>query len=123
MANVSKKRWSDIKLEELSTTISRRFIYGERVMIAEVQLKKGSIVPEHSHENEQVTWITKGELLFEIGGKEIHVREGEVLVIPSNTPHKATALEDTVDMDIFNPPRKDWIEGDDQYLRGMSGKL
>lgn len=118
MANVSKKRWEDIKLEELSPTISRRFIYGERVMVAEVLLKKGSVVPEHKHENEQVTWITKGELLFEINGEKIHVKEGEVLVIPSNTPHKATALEDTLDMDIFNPPRKDWIEGDDQYLRG-----
>ena len=99
-------------------TISRKVIHGEKVMVAEISLKKGTVVPEHHHESGQVTWIMKGELIFEIGGKEISVKEGEVLVIPSNTPHKATAVVDTIDMDLFSPIRHDWITGDDQYLRG-----
>ncbi len=118
MANLSKTSWKDVELEKLSETISRRFIHGDNVMVAEVRLKKGSVVPEHHHESEQLTWIMEGELLFEIGGKEIRVKAGEVLVIPSNTPHKATAMEDTVDFDLFSPIRHDWISGDDQYLRG-----
>lgn len=118
MAKLSKTAWDDVKLEQMSDSISRRFIHGDRVMVAEVRLKKGSVVPEHHHESEQVTWIMKGELLFEIEGKEIRVKAGEVLVIPSQTPHKATAMEDTIDMDLFSPIRHDWISGDDQYLRG-----
>jgi quercetin dioxygenase-like cupin family protein len=117
MASLVKLRWDEIKLEQLSGTLSRKLIYGDKVMVAEVRLKKGSIVPEHHHESEQLTWIVKGELFFEINGKNIYVKEGEVLVIPSNTPHKATALEDTIDMDIFSPIRHDWLTGDDQYLR------
>ncbi len=118
MAELSKTGWDEVKSEQLSETISRKFIHGDRVMVAEVRLKKGAVVPEHHHESEQVTWITKGELLFEINGKKINVKAGEVLVIPSNTPHKATAMEDTIDMDLFSPIRHDWITGDDQYLRG-----
>ncbi|MEM0158731.1 MAG: cupin domain-containing protein [Thermoplasmataceae archaeon] len=118
MAELRKVAWDSMEPEKLSEKITRRFIYGDRAMIAEVILKKGAVVPEHRHESEQLTWITKGELLFEINGKEIHVRAGEVLVIPSNTPHKATALEDTIDFDLFSPIRQDWISGDDQYLRG-----
>lgn len=118
MVDVRKTSWGEANSEELSNMLSRKLIYGEKVMLAEVRLKKGTVVPEHHHENEQITWIAKGELLFEIGGKTISVKEGEVLVIPSNTPHKATALEDTIDMDIFSPIRQDWLSGNDQYLRG-----
>lgn len=118
MANATKTSWNDVKSEQLSDEISRKFIHGEKVMAAEIKLKKGAVVPEHHHESEQVTWIMKGELLFEIDGKQISVKEGEVLVIPSNTPHKATAIEDTIDVDLFSPIRNDWLTGDDQYLRG-----
>lgn len=118
MADARKTSWGDVKPEQLSETITRKFIHGEKVMVAEIKLKKGTVVPEHHHESEQVTWILEGELLFEIDGKKINVKAGEVLVIPSNTPHKATALVDTVDMDLFSPIRHDWISGDDQYLRG-----
>ncbi|MCL4333156.1 MAG: cupin domain-containing protein [Candidatus Thermoplasmatota archaeon] len=122
MAELRKTSWKDTKSEKLSEVLSRKLIYGDRVMLAEVRLKKGTVVPEHHHENEQLTWIVKGELLFEINGKKIRVKKGEVLIIPSNTPHKATAMEDTIDMDIFSPIREDWLSGQDQYLRGGNTK-
>ena len=90
----------------------------QRLAIARVLLKKGCIVPEHSHHNEQLTYILDGALKFWIDGREIVVHSGEVLCIPANMPHKAEALEDTVDLDVFSPPRADWINKSDQYLRG-----
>jgi quercetin dioxygenase-like cupin family protein len=114
-------RWTDIPKESLSPTLDRRLITGERIMLAHVYLKKGCIVPTHSHENEQVTYILEGALRFwlgEDGLEERVVRAGEVLHIPSNLPHKAEALEDTLDVDVFSPPRKDWLDGTDSYLRG-----
>ena len=87
-------------------------------MIARVLLKKGCVVPMHSHVNEQVTYILEGALTFRIDGREIVVGPGEVLTIPSNMPHEAEAMVDTVDLDVFNPPRADWINKDDSYLRG-----
>ncbi|HEX3660062.1 MAG TPA: cupin domain-containing protein [Acidobacteriaceae bacterium] len=105
-------------LEHLNPLIDRQFIYGERAMLARVLLRKGAVVPEHSHENEQITYILEGALRFTMGdGQVITVSAGEVLVIPSHMPHKAEALEDTVDLDIFTPPRADWIAGTDAYLR------
>ena len=109
--------WKDVELEQLNPLLDRQMITGDKLMLARVLLKKGCVVPEHSHENEQLTYILEGALKFWIDGKEIVVREGEVLCIPSNMPHKAEALEDTVDLDVFNPPRADWINKTDQYLR------
>jgi quercetin dioxygenase-like cupin family protein len=86
-------------------------------MIAQVFIKKGGIVPRHAHENEQVTYILEGALRFELEGQTVTVAKGQVLHIPSNVPHEAVALEDTIDLDIFNPPRQDWITGQDAYLR------
>ena len=113
-------RWDDVRLEPLKGTISRRVISGERMMIAHVYLKKGEEVPRHSHENEQLTYILEGALKFwigEDGAEEITVHAGEVLLIPSNIPHKAEALEETLDVDVFSPPRQDWLEKKDDYLR------
>jgi quercetin dioxygenase-like cupin family protein len=113
-------RWEDMPKEELSDQLSRRLITGERMMLAHVYLKKGCVVRRHSHENEQITYILEGALRFWIGEdekEEVTVRAGEVLHIPSNVPHKAEALEDTVDVDIFSPPRQDWLEKTDDYLR------
>jgi quercetin dioxygenase-like cupin family protein len=109
--------WSAIPLEDLNPLLQRQFVVGQEIMLARVLLKKGCIVPEHSHHNEQVTYILEGALKFWIDGREIVVNAGEVLTIPSNMPHKAEAMEDTVDLDIFNPPRADWINKTDQYLR------
>lgn len=110
--------WKSVEIEDLNPLLKRHFIVGQNIMLARVLLKKGCIVPEHSHHNEQVTYILDGALKFWIGGEEIVVRSGEVLTIPPNLPHKAEALEDTVDLDVFNPPRADWINKTDQYLRG-----
>ncbi len=110
--------WSSVPLEDLTPLLQRQFVVGQGIMLARVLLKKGCIVPEHSHHNEQLTYILEGALKFWIDGKEIVVYAGETLCIPSNMPHKAEALEDTVDLDVFNPPRADWINKTDQYLRG-----
>jgi len=109
--------WEGVPLETLSDTISRKIITGKHVMAAQVFLKKGAIVPEHQHENEQITYILEGALQFLIGGSHITVAKGEVLHIPPNLPHQAVALEDTVDLDLFSPPREDWLSGTDAYLR------
>jgi quercetin dioxygenase-like cupin family protein len=110
--------WSSIELEDLNPLLQRQFVVGQQIMVARVLLKKGCIVPLHSHHNEQVTYILEGALKFWIDGKEIVVNAGEVLTIPPHMPHKAEAMADTVDLDIFNPPRADWIDKSDQYLRG-----
>jgi quercetin dioxygenase-like cupin family protein len=112
-------RWVDVPRERVTDTIDRRIVTAERMMIAHVYLKKGAIVPKHSHENEQITYILEGALRFwigEDGGEELVVRAGEVLTIPSNVPHRAEALEDTLDVDVFNPPRADWLNGTDSYF-------
>ncbi len=110
-------RWKDIEVEQLSSHIGRQFVVGTGTMLARVLLKQGAVVPMHHHHNEQITYILEGALKFLIDGKEIVVHAGEVLCIPPNVPHEAHALEDTVDLDIFNPPRQDWIDRDDAYLR------
>jgi len=109
--------WHTVPLENLNPLLQRQMVWGQDVMLARVLLKKGCIVPEHSHHNEQLTYIVEGALKFWIDNREIVVHAGEVLCIPSNMPHKAEALEDTVDLDIFTPPRADWINKTDQYLR------
>jgi unsaturated pyranuronate lyase len=110
--------WNTVELEELNPLLRRQFVVGRDIMVARVLMKKGCIVPEHSHVNEQVTYILEGALKFWIDGREIVVHAGEVLTIPPNMPHKAEALEETVDLDVFNPPRADWMDKDDRYLRG-----
>lgn len=110
-------KWKDIEIESLNSLIGRQMVVGTNVMMARVLLKKGARVPLHSHHNEQVTYILEGALLFYIDNQEIAVSAGEVLCIPPNMPHEALALEDTVDLDVFDPPRQDWLDGTDAYLR------
>lgn len=110
--------WHTVELEELNPLFQRQFVVGQQIMVARVLMKKGCIVPMHSHHNEQFTYILEGALKFWVDGKEIVVHAGEVLTIPPHMPHQAEAMEDTVDLDIFNPPRADWINKTDQYLRG-----
>jgi quercetin dioxygenase-like cupin family protein len=119
-ATAKHYRWDDMPAEPLKDGLTRRLITSERMMIAHVYFKKGADVPRHFHENEQITYILEGALMFHLGAKgerELIVRAGEVLVIPSNLPHSAVALEDTLDVDVFNPPRQDWLSGTDAYLR------
>jgi quercetin dioxygenase-like cupin family protein len=119
-ASAKHYRWKDIPAESMKGTITRKLITSERMMIAHVFLKKGDEVPQHSHENEQITYILEGALHFWLGDRgerEITIHAGEVLVIPSYLPHRALAMEDTLDVDVFNPPRQDWLDGSDAYLR------
>jgi len=118
-AQVRHVRWTDLPKERVTDEIDRRLITGDRMMLAHVYLKAGAVVPRHSHENEQLTYILEGALHFWIGedeSQEVVVRAGEVLHIPSNVPHKAQALEDTLDIDVFSPPRQDWLDGTDTYF-------
>jgi len=118
-ASVRWYRWEDLPWERVTDQLDRRLITGERLMLAHVYLKKGCVVPKHAHENEQLTYILQGALKFWIGedGSEVlTVRAGEVLHIPSNVPHKAEALEDTLDVDVFSPPRQDWLNHTDTYF-------
>ncbi|MDX6462985.1 MAG: hypothetical protein QOE55_6682 [Acidobacteriaceae bacterium] len=117
MAEAKHIKWNDIEVEAMSSTISRQLLVGTNLMVARVLLKKGAKVPLHSHHNEQVTYILEGALHFFIDNKEVVVSAGEVLCIPPDMPHEAIALEDTVDVDIFTPPRQDWLNKEDAYLR------
>ena len=109
--------WDNIEKEVLSGTIARKIITGEKVMIAQVFLARGAVVPEHSHESEQITYIVDGALKLWLEDKEVVLRKGEVLVIPSHVPHRAEAIEDTLDVDVFSPIRHDWLSKQDDYLR------
>jgi quercetin dioxygenase-like cupin family protein len=109
--------WESVPLETMSDLISRKVVTGEKAMVAQVFLKKDAVVPEHHHESEQITYIIEGALKFDLEGREVIVRAGEVLHIPSHVPHRAVALEDTLDLDIFSPIRTDWLNKDDSYLR------
>ena len=122
VATLKYVSWDSVELETLNPLLQRQFVVGENVMVARVLMKKGCIIPLHSHHNEQVTYILEGALKFWIDGKEIVVNAGEVLTIPPHMPHKAEAVADTVDLDIFNPPRADWINKSDQYLRDEESK-
>jgi quercetin dioxygenase-like cupin family protein len=118
--DVTLHRWEEMPKERVTESLERRLVTGERIMLAHVYIKKGAVVPRHSHENEQFTYILEGALRFWIGddGSEVlDVRAGEVLRIPPNVPHRAEALEDTLDVDIFSPPRQDWLDKTDDYLR------
>jgi quercetin dioxygenase-like cupin family protein len=119
---VRHEKWSEIPRETVTSDIARQLFTGERMMLAHVHLERGAIVPKHSHENEQLTWVVEGALRFWIGDEgqpgyeELVVGKGEALFIPSNVPHRAEALEDTFDVDVFSPPRQDWLDGTDTYF-------
>jgi quercetin dioxygenase-like cupin family protein len=114
-------RWDDMTREKMIAGVERRFLYGEKAMLAQIWIKKGTVVPRHVHVAEQLSYIVEGVLRLRLGEdlSEVHdLHAGEVLVIPSNVPHDAVALEDVYDLDVFSPPREDWIKGEDAYLRG-----
>jgi quercetin dioxygenase-like cupin family protein len=110
-------KWDEMALEKVTAGISRKYVTGEREMVAQIYLNRGAIVPTHSHESEQLTYVLTGALTFTLGGREITVRAGELLRIPSWMPHSAEAVEDTFELDLFSPIRQDWIDGTDDYFR------
>ena len=121
----NKQPWSSVKLEVLTPVLSRRVLTAEKAMIAQVYLKKGAVVKAHDHHNEQITYILEGGLRFWLGenadkapyAPHVDVMAGEVLLIPGGLRHQAEALEDTLDLDVFTPPREDWLNGSDAYIR------
>jgi quercetin dioxygenase-like cupin family protein len=118
--DVKVVRWEDMPREKVTDMLERRIITGDKMMITHVYLKKGALVQMHSHEHEQIAYILEGALKFWIGSRDsepIILSAGEVMVIPSNVPHEGLALEDTLDVDIFCPPREDWLNKTDDYLR------
>ena len=117
MATSKHHRWADIAPEQMNTLTTRQYVVGTNTMLARLVLKKGAHVPLHQHMNEQMSHVVEGALNFMIEEKEVTVRAGEILCIPPHVPHEVVALEDSVALDIFNPPRQDWIDGDDAYLR------
>ena len=116
MTTVRVHRWDEIALDKITEMISQKIIAGEREMLAQIYLKRGALVPMHAHESEQMTYILQGALKCLVGGEELLVREGEVLHIPSGTPHQAEALEDTFELDVFSPIRHDWLDHTDDYF-------
>ena len=110
-------KWDDMVLEKVTDKISRKYVAGDREMVAQIYLARGAIVPTHSHESEQLTYVLTGALTFTLDGRDITVRAGELLRIPSWMPHSAEAVEDTFELDLFSPIRQDWIDGTDDYFR------
>jgi len=109
--------WDGIELERLNPLSARQVIHGETMTVARMHLSKGCLVPEHSHHNEQISLVEQGSLKFKLDGAERVLGAGELLRIPPNVPHSVVALEDSIAVDLFSPPRQDWIRGDDAYLR------
>ncbi len=119
-ARATLLRWDEVPRETLTPLIARRMVTGDRMMVAQLYLDEGAVVPTHSHENEQITYVLEGRMRFWLGEDESQVVEvgaGEVLLIPSGLPHRVLVLERTLDIDIFCPPRQDWLDGTDYYLR------
>src|SRR5256885_9743921 len=109
--------WSSIPTEPLSPLIDRQYINTGNVTVARFFLRKGASVPEHKHHNEQIAFVLSGKMRFIMEGRSITLNPGETLCIAPNIPHSAEALEDTIDLDVFTPPRADWAAKDDAYLR------
>ena len=120
MAAVTHHNWNGIEPEQLNPQLSRQLVTGVHIMLARIVLKKGAEVPRHHHFNEQVSHVVEGALVFHLEDHDVTVRAGEILCIPPDAPHAVTALEDSVALDIFSPPRQDWLDGSDAYLRAAA---
>ncbi len=117
---IKKINWNEVPAEQVNPSMKRKMIYGEQVMIAKIKLKDGFVVPLHSHENEQITEVVQGTIRFWFGAngeQQLDVHAGESVVIPGNLPHKALMIGDVEEIDIFAPPRQDWLTGTDDYLK------
>jgi quercetin dioxygenase-like cupin family protein len=110
--------WNSVPREQLNPHLVRQAIHTGQMTIARLELKAGGAVPAHVHINEQVSMVLSGRLRFLVDGVETLVGPGQVLELPPNVPHGVEVLEDSIVIDVFTPPRQDWISGDDAYLRG-----
>lgn len=102
-------RWDEIELERVTEMVSRKVVSGDGVMVAQVYLKRGALVPRHRHDSEQLVYVLEGALRAVVDDEETIVRAGEVLWVPARVPHQAEALDDTLELDIFSPIRRDWV--------------
>jgi len=109
--------WDEVEEEALNPLVGRRMIHGQNMTVARIRLRKGAVVPMHQHANEQISMLESGTLRFSLGGEERILHAGDALVIPPDVPHLVEALEDSLAVDLFSPPREDWIRGEDAYLR------
>lgn len=117
---VQKINWSKVPVEQVNDKMKRQLVYGEKVMVSRIQFEDGCIVPLHHHENEQITQVVSGQMRFWFGADESEIIElgpGDTIVIPANLPHKALTIGPVEEIDIFAPPRQDWIDGTDDYLK------
>jgi len=117
---MQKINWNDIPVEQVNPKMKRQFIHGEKVMIAKMEFEDGFTVPWHSHDNEQITEVQEGILRFWFDDDEdnpVDIFSGEAIVIPGNRRHKALMIGKVIETDTFAPPRQDWIDGSDNYLR------
>jgi quercetin dioxygenase-like cupin family protein len=110
-------QWDRIEKEQLNPSLGRQVIHAGNLTVARIQLAKGAVVPEHRHANEQITMLQSGRLRFLVNGRETVVEAGQALVLDPDLPHRVEALEDSVAIDVFSPPREDWLSGNDAYLR------
>lgn len=117
---IKKQTWDNIPTEEVTPKMHRKILSGEKMMIAKMSFKDGFMVPLHQHENEQITHCIKGTMRFWFGANKEEVMDlhaGEMIVIPANLPHAALMIGDVEEVDHWAPPRKDWLDGTDNYLR------
>ena len=117
---MQKINWNNIPVDQVNEKMKRQFIYGEKIMVAKMEFEDGFTVPWHSHENEQVTEVIEGTLRFwfdDIEEEHIDLTAGDSIIIPGNRRHKALMIGKVIETDTFSPPRQDWIDGSDAYLR------
>ena len=117
---VKKLNWDEVPTETVTPQMERKIVSGEKMMIAKMKFKDGFLVPLHSHENEQITSVISGTMRFWFGEhkeQEMELTAGDVIVIPPNLPHEALMIGDVEETDSWTPPRQDWLDGTDDYLR------
>ncbi len=117
---IEKLNWQSVATEEVTPSMHRQIISGEKLMIAKMNFKDGFVVPLHHHIHEQVTQVISGQIRFWFGDKKEQMMDlfaGDVVVIPSNLPHEALMIGDVEEIDTWAPPRQDWLDKTDDYLR------
>lgn len=117
---LNKINWNDVPSEEVTPQMHRKIVAGEKLMIAKMKFGDGFRVPLHSHENEQITEVISGTIRFWFGDnreQQMDLHAGEMVVIPPNLPHEALMIGAVEEIDHWAPPRQDWLDGTDDYLK------
>jgi quercetin dioxygenase-like cupin family protein len=117
---LNKISWDEIPVEEVNPSMTRKIVSGEKLMIARMKFKDGFVVPLHHHVHEQVSQIISGQMRFWFGENKEQTMDlyaGDVVVIPSNLPHEALTIGEVEAVDTWSPPRQDWLDKTDDYLR------